>query len=205
METVNNDLLEIGVADRALSGPAKSGDRHLVKPFASGVLLAVVDGLGHGNEAAEAAEIAVATLVDRPQDSVISLVRRCHWELRRTRGAVMSLASIDTQEETVSWLCVGNVEGMLIKAGAASQLPHKTPVLRGGIVGSQLPPLRAAVTHIARGDTLILVTDGIRSGYAQGFPLLARPQRIADHILTHHGKSTDDALVLVARYMGIAR
>lgn len=75
-------------------------------------------------------------------------------------------------------------------------------LLRGGVVGYQLPPLHASTIPVARGDTLILATDGIRSGFAEGLDLGEPPQRIADHILAQHGKSTDDALVLVGRYIG---
>ena len=53
--------------------------------------------------------------------------------------------------------------------------------------------------------TLIFATDGIRGGFAEGLPTDATPQELADHILARHGKGTDDALVLVARYAGGGR
>ncbi|MGH7866805.1 MAG: SpoIIE family protein phosphatase [Candidatus Dormibacteraceae bacterium] len=202
MEALRSRLLEIGVASRALTGEPESGDRHVVKRFRNGALLAVVDGLGHGAEAAEAAKIAIATLVDRPQDSVITLVRRCHEELLRSRGVVMSVASVNSRDETVSWLSVGNVESILVRADASANPAYESPILRGGVVGSRLPPLRASVVPVAAGDTLILATDGIKSGFARGLHLEAPPQQIADHILVGHIKGTDDALVLVARYRG---
>ena len=59
---------EWGLAARALHGQAESGDLHLVAPFAGGVLIAAVDGLGHGSEAAAAARVAVATLRDHSRD-----------------------------------------------------------------------------------------------------------------------------------------
>ncbi len=205
METVNGALLEIGVASLPRPGESVSGDRHLVEYFPGGALLAVVDGLGHGSEAAEAADVAVTTLARHPHESVISLVRQCHAELHRTRGVVMSLASISSRYDAVSWLCVGNVESVVVKADASAHRRYEAPVLRGGVVGEKLPPLIAAVKQVSRGDTLILVTDGIRSGFAYGLPRLARPQLIADLILTRYGKGTDDALVLVARYLGDSR
>src|ERR1051325_12038793 len=55
-------LIDWGVAASALPGQAQSGDSHLVKAVATGVLVAVVDGLGHGTEAATAARTAVNTL-----------------------------------------------------------------------------------------------------------------------------------------------
>src|SRR5216683_1379133 len=61
--------IEWGVAARALPGQAVSGDLHLVKPFSKGVLLAAVDGLGHGDEATLAAQLAVTTLERNAEES----------------------------------------------------------------------------------------------------------------------------------------
>jgi serine/threonine protein phosphatase PrpC len=68
-------------------------------------------------------------------------------------------------------------------------------------VGSELPRLHPETLRVAPGDTLILATDGIREGFAEGLPVEATPQQVADHILARHGKGTDDALVLVARFV----
>src|SRR2546422_1725166 len=82
-------LIEWGVASLALPGEAESGDRHLVKPVGTSVLVAVVDGLGHGAEAASAAQAAVAALERHASESLVGLVERCHRALKGTRGAVM--------------------------------------------------------------------------------------------------------------------
>src|SRR5260370_31641963 len=63
--------IEWGVAARALPGQTVSGDLHLVKPFFKGVLLAVVDGLGHGDEATVAAQLAVTTLERNAEESIL--------------------------------------------------------------------------------------------------------------------------------------
>jgi len=54
--------IEWGVASRALPGQPASGDINVVKSFTDGVLIAALDGLGHGEEAATAAAVAAATL-----------------------------------------------------------------------------------------------------------------------------------------------
>lgn len=203
METLKSSLLDWAVATLTLPGQVESGDRHVVKPFFNGVLVAVVDGLGHGAQAAQAAETAVAALVSKPQDSVISLLRRCHESLRGTRGVVMSIASFNALKETMSWLGVGNVEGILLRADTKANPATETPVLRGGVVGVELPTLQAGIVPVARGDTLILTTDGVESRFAHDLPLSLSPQKLADHILAHYQKGTDDALVLVARYTGV--
>ena len=69
-------FIEWDVAQATLKGENKSGDGYLVKPFAKNVLVAVVDGLGHGDEAAAAAKIAVDVLDANAHDSVISLFKR---------------------------------------------------------------------------------------------------------------------------------
>ena len=197
-------LLDWGVAAVALPGEAESGDLHLVRPIAGGALVAVVDGLGHGAEAASAARTAVAALGPHAHESPVSLFEHCNKALKGTRGVVMSLALIRRADASMSWLGVGNVEGMLVRADGAGPgtRARSALVTRGGIVGSELPRLQPQQHHLATGDLLIFATDGIREGFVEGLPSDATPQQLADHILARHRKGTDDALVLVARYRG---
>jgi serine/threonine protein phosphatase PrpC len=176
----------------------------LVAPFPGGALVAVVDGLGHGDQASFAARTAVNTLKSLASEHPIPLVLRCHLNLQVTRGVAMSVASFNIVEETMTWLGVGSVEGALIRGNRGSLGGHAQECLlrSGGIVGSSLPMLRAPVTPVRRGDTLILATDGIRSEFLEHLELKAAPQKSAEEILVKHGKRTDEALVLVVRYMG---
>ena len=200
-------LIDWGVASSAVPGETQSGDLHLVKPLAGGVLIAVVDGLGHGAEAATAARTAVTTLDEHASESVLALLERCHWALKGSRGVVMSLAFADRRQNALTWAGVGNVECMLFHATAATPAnpTRASLVTRGGIVGSELPQIRAQVLPLAAGDVVIFATDGIREGFSDGLQFEAPPQQLAEHILSQHGKGTDDALVLVARYRGGTR
>ncbi len=202
MKPALGSLIEWGVATVTQPGQTESGDLYLVKTFPEGALVAVVDGLGHGAEAAIAAKLAVATLADHAEEPVISLLRRSHQVLRPTRGVVMSLACFQASYDTLTWLGVGNVEGVLVRANAQANPARETILLLGGVVGFQLPTLRATVNTVARGDTLVFATDGIRSGHTQEVVREEQPQRIADRICARYNKGTDDALVLVARYLG---
>src|SRR5260370_32623458 len=87
--------IDWGVATLALPGEAESGDRHLVQPTPNGVLLAAVDGLGHGAEAGVAARTAIDLLAHYAHESLLGLVNRCHQGLLNTRGVVMSLAALN--------------------------------------------------------------------------------------------------------------
>jgi phosphoserine phosphatase RsbX len=200
-------LIDWGVAASALPGQLQSGDLHLVKPVPTGVLLAVVDGLGHGADAATAARTAVTTLDEHASESLLALLERCHAALKGSRGVVMSLAFVDRERNALAWAGVGNVECMLFHTHAAtpSTAARVSLVTRGGIVGSELPQVRAQVLPLAAGDVVIFATDGIREGFSDGLQFEAPPQQLAAHILSQHGKGTDDALVLVARYRGGTR
>lgn len=195
-------LIEWGMAARPLEGEAESGDLYVVQRFPGGVLVGAVDGLGHGLEAAAVARSAVATLAEYAHEPVISLVKRCHESLIRTRGVVMSLASFNALDDTMTWLGVGNVEGALLRADGMASPARESILLRGGVVGYQLPALHASILPVTRGDVLILATDGIRGGFAEDVTLSDPPQQIAEHILARRASGTDDALVLVARYLG---
>jgi negative regulator of sigma-B (phosphoserine phosphatase) len=203
VETINVPLVEYGVAKFVLPGQGESGDHHLVRCGENGILIAAIDGIGHGEEAANAANAAASILKAGADEPVISLVQRCHEELRSTRGVVLSLASIDTEHGMMTWLGVGNVQGVLMRAGSKKGTCQEVLLLRAGVVGSQLPALQAAVLPIAKGDTLVFVTDGIRGEFAEDLSALESPQRAADKILKRHCRGNDDALVLVARLTGV--
>jgi negative regulator of sigma-B (phosphoserine phosphatase) len=203
METMSEPLVEYGVAKFILPGQGESGDQHLVRCGGNGILIAAIDGIGHGEEAASAANAAVSILKAGADEPVISLVQRCHEGLRATRGVVLSLATIEPEHGMMTWLGVGNVQGVLMRAGSKKGASQEVLLLRAGVVGSQLPALQAAVIPVAKGDTLVFVTDGIGGEFAEGLSALESPQRMADRILKQHCRGKDDALALVVRLTGV--
>jgi serine phosphatase RsbU (regulator of sigma subunit) len=198
-------LIEWGVAARTKTGQAASGDRHVVTFFPAGALVAAVDGLGHGSEAQAAAQAAAAILEAEPDASVIGLVRRCHEALRQTRGVVLSLASFNNRDSTLTWIGIGNVEGVVMRADRAATPSREVLLLRGGVVGYQLPQLAASVLSVAAGDTLVFATDGIRSDFGTDLSIGESPQRRANRILAQYAKGSDDALVVVVEFLGLRR
>jgi negative regulator of sigma-B (phosphoserine phosphatase) len=195
-------LIEWGVANRPMDGQAVSGDLYVVEPLERGVLVAVVDGVGHGEEAGAAAQKAADILKRHAGESVISLVRRCHAALAETRGAVMTLVSLDAPDDTMTWMGVGNVDGRLLRVERSAGYLCEGILLRNGLVGYQLPALQASVISILPGDLLILATDGIHADFDQGIILQESVEQIAKKILGRNFKGNDDALVLVVRYLG---
>jgi len=204
MEKLSRQTLQWGAAAAPLPGQTESGDRFLVKPFPDGALVAVVDALGHGHRAAQISAQAIDTLSQYAQDTVTGLVVRCHAALRRAYGATMSLASFDWRSQRMTWLGIGNVTGVVIPQLIEVGAPVRRLLVRGGVVGGDLPELDPVAVALAPGDTLVMATDGIQERFADAMadtlPYTLPPQPLAEHILRRYAKSTDDALVLVARY-----
>jgi len=199
METMSGHLIEWGVASRALAGETESGDRCLVKPMENGALLATADGLGHGTEAALAADLAIRTVELQARRPLVEIVEACHRALLRTRGAALSLAHWNADRREVTWVGVGNVEALLLVAGSGGRPERERLVLRPGVVGDRLPALQASSVSVPRQGLLVFATDGIGGGFDQALEPGAAPQPQADSILARHSRGADDALVLVAR------
>lgn len=115
----------------------------------------------------------------------------------------MSIASLDAAHGLLTWIGVGNVQGTLLHLRPDPDGAEESLLLRSGIVGSQsLPALRAEVVCVSPGDTLVLATDGIGSDFSRDLARNLPPQRAADGVLARHGRTGDDALVIVARFLG---
>jgi len=117
-------LIDWSVAAQPISGETVSGDLHLVIPFDDRVLVAVIDGVGHGAEAAAAARAAADILLNYAGESTSSLIQRCHQALLLTRGVVLTVAKLNPAENTMTWLGVGNVEGRLLRSDPGANQPR---------------------------------------------------------------------------------
>lgn len=195
------EFVEWACAIEPLSGEVDSGDSSVVQEFEGGMLLAVIDGIGHGKEAAKASIIAEEILKLHAGDSVISLVQLVHERLRSTRGVVLTLASLDFRDRTLTWIAVGNVAASIHTKTADGHRSSESVMMRGGMVGVQLPPLKAEMLPLTSGDLMIFATDGVYGGVSVGMKLDDPVSDICANTLKAYSKGIDDALVLVARYL----
>jgi phosphoserine phosphatase RsbX len=197
--TTTNTSLEWGTASMPMPGESVLGDRAVVDFAAQHVLLAVIDGVGHGPEAAAAARLAADTLTGSEPDLATAALE-CHGVLAHTRGAALSLASIDRRDHTLTWVGIGNVESRLLH-GSDPVPVSESLLLHTGVVGHELPRLAPQTLSLAHGDLLIFATDGIRREFADDLMPRGSCREIANRILQDHRVGSDDALVLVARYL----
>jgi phosphoserine phosphatase RsbX len=196
--------IEWAALRRPLPGEDVCGDHPIAVDVGdSAALFGVLDGLGHGEEAAKAALHAVDVVNRSRAEPLDVLIQRCHRALAATRGVAMTLARIDFETDTLSWLGIGNVTADLVSKSASGVEVRASALLAGGIVGYRIP--QSLFTHqisISPGDLLIIASDGLSEDHLDNIDFAASAMTIAEQMLAVHSKETDDALVLAARHRG---
>jgi phosphoserine phosphatase RsbX len=198
--------IEWATAGRPLPGEHVSGDQ----PIAVGIdedaaLFGVIDGLGHGPDAATAAIRAVDVLKHARKERLEVLVQLCHRVLSGSRGAAITLARVDFGAGTLTWTGVGNVTAHLVAKAPTGIHIRSSARLAAGIVGYRIPEIRPAlIVPLRAGDLIVIATDGITEHHLDHIDFAGSATVIANEMLGKHAKQTDDALVLAARHRGVS-
>ncbi|MGC4069024.1 MAG: ATP-binding protein/SpoIIE family protein phosphatase [Polyangiaceae bacterium] len=190
------DRMEIGAVRVAAPGESQCGDDWTLSHDEHGITLLVVDGLGHGPEAAKASAAAVrAFRSGRPPEIILGEV---HLALQTTRGAAGSCAVVDLAAQSVTFAGVGNVAGSIV-----SQVGARNLVTQNGTLGAaHLGRIRAFDYPWIGGGCLVMWTDGLTSHTnTQGHPgLIARhPSLVAAVLYRDFVRGRDDATVVVVK------
>jgi serine phosphatase RsbU (regulator of sigma subunit) len=205
--------ISVGLAARPKPGETECGDRVVVVESDASVLVAVVDGLGHGPEAALAAKAAEAFVRANATLPLPELFNGCHRALAGTRGVAMAVLRIDVARSTLTHSAVGNVE-----LHALSREPVRA-ISEPGIVGSRFRRPRESSYPLSPGDLFVLFSDGVSSrldlepykamttravtpalGDFSAYRRVLSAQDIAKAVIRDHGKAHDDASCAVVAY-----
>lgn len=187
----------VGVWSRPRPGEETNGDAYFIKEHDGETLLAVVDGLGHGRGAGEAAVAALDTLEQWEGEPLDELILGVHDALRATRGAVLGAVVIDHARETFNYAGVGNIEVRVLGASEPAR-----PIPSNGTLGARLSQVRVWPHRWQEGTTLVITSDGISATWDDAaYPgLVSRsPQLLAGVLLRDFSRASDDATVLVYR------
>ena len=189
--------MEFGIVNRAIKGQDDCGDAYFIKEFENKVLIAVIDGLGHGSDAAAASARAVEYLENNYEKRLTEIIRGCHKDLKGTRGAAIGIALIDLERSVLRYSGVGNIE-IRVRSRATIR-----PVSINGILGYNLRKVREEEFPYSPGDIIIIHSDGVSGKFDLNlYPpefLGQHPQEIAEKIVSEFGRERDDLTVVVAR------
>lgn len=192
------DAFTLGSRMTPIRNEIVSGDSWSCLRFDQSLAVTVVDGLGHGPKAAEAAHAAVdAFQRSAHRAGPAQAIQRAHEALLSTRGAVMAVANIDPQTQTLRFAGLGNISAVIYTHGVAARLGSTE-----GTVGYGARKARECSVDWSPHSTLILNTDGLSSRWnlAKHPRLLAcHPVLIAAVLHRDFARNTDDATVVVVK------
>jgi len=181
-------------------GQLECGDAWRVRHFRATQMICIVDGLGHGPLAAEAAARALEVFdAAAPTDTPANILLRAHEQLKDTRGVVMAVLALDAAAGTATFSGVGNIAAVIVQQSGAEHLLSVE-----GIAGYNLRKVRTQAALWKANAVVILNTDGLagRWNLARYPGLLARhPSLIASVLFRDHARNTDDATIVVAKGM----
>jgi anti-sigma regulatory factor (Ser/Thr protein kinase) len=189
--------MPIGLLNIPIHGETVCGDSYFIQIEPSRSIYMMVDGLGHGVGAAEAAAEAVATVSRFRRDSASEVIVRTHDALKKTRGAAMSIAIVDHERLVMTYSGIGNIGACLLNGQSSRSL-----VSQNGTLGAVLPRVAQEYTFpISRDTVLVMFSDGLTSKASPlGYPgLQARhPALIAGVLFRDFSRRRDDATIMIA-------
>ena len=158
----------------------------------------VVDGLGHGIHAFDAAQQALRAFWKHAGERPESILHALHGALHETRGAVAGVAEIDWDKRALRWAGAGNIAGTLAPVeGKASSL-----VSHSGTVGQNVTRFQEFTHPWPEAGLLVLHSDGLSSRWTlEPYPGLTRkdPSLIAGVLYRDFASRRYDVVVLVGR------
>lgn len=192
--------IEVGEYVRPCDGETQSGDAAFVQFQNDGVLIALIDVLGHGKAAHSLAVSLVQALSDwllgeraPSPDTALSVL---HKAARGTRGAVAGVACVDSSTLEGNVAGIGNVRCRVFGSVA------RTIKFDDGLLGFRLRMRTPVSLALMPADVLILFSDGVSERFdLSRYPTLSLDPApaIAFNVVQRFGKGQDDASCAVLR------
>ncbi|MCG8616195.1 MAG: serine/threonine-protein phosphatase [Desulfobacterales bacterium] len=183
---------------QSLTGePDECGDLGIAMTSGDQCVLVLVDALGHGKIAHDIALAARSGVEDSRDKPVTEIITEIHHRLKGTRGAVAAACRLDPETGTLLYSGMGNISIRILGSH-----PERL-VTRDGVLGYMIPTPRQGEARLFPGDILVMTSDGIREHYDPDmYPDLftGSAEDIAEGLIRHLGRQTDDASCIVLRY-----
>ena len=191
--------LDLGGVCLPMAGEVECGDAWTVARIAPArYAILVADGLGHGPQAAEASNLAVATFQRNPSLGPGEHLEAIHPALRSTRGAAAAVVAIDLDLGEIRFAGVGNIAGTII----AGDSQRRGLVSHNGIVGVNMRKVQEFTHPWSEESSLVLHSDGLATQWRlddQPGLGMRSPNVIAGVLYRDFSRGRDDVTVVVAR------
>ena len=193
----SNAQWDIGMHVRPMSGYVVSGDMTMAVQTDDGLLLVITDATGHGIAANEVARVVSEFVMQHASGDVKRLLTELHAQLKGTIGAAVGALFIEPNRRLFRYAGVGNT-------GAARRVGTSwRPVSKDGVLGQRLPTLLEQTGELARGDLIMMWTDGLSEmagGMFAARNAFKPAAQLARELVEELGKPHDDASCIVLRW-----
>ena len=188
---------EYGVAAKALQGD-QCGDSGITLEQKGILLCAVIDGVGHGPNAAIAADTAKNYIEANAEAPLTEILQGVHEVLKSTQGAVACLCRIDLNSGQLSMAGIGNITCRIFRGLDSERL-----LSRDGILGYMVSTPREHTRKLDNAALLLMHSDGVREHFELfEYPglLKGNAASVAARVVDTLGKNNDDASCLAVRF-----
>ena len=176
----------------------RGGDATLVVKHNDGFLLAIIDVLGHGENAYSLASNIVEYISNNLTTNLVNLMHNLHTTFRYSRGAAINLAFIDLKRQSCRSIGVGNTNTAII-----GNIQWKAFSYNGN-VGHRIPStLAEQTTTFIPGDLILLWTDGLpRQTLDMAVKIRYKTaEQITQQLINELAKPFDDSGCLVFKWI----
>ncbi|AOC96684.1 Serine/threonine-protein kinase RsbT [Flavobacterium anhuiense] len=179
-------------------GEKLCGDGYYIKQTSKGFQIFVGDGLGHGESANEAVEAAIKAFRQTIETEPAAILRDIHIKVKKTRGLVATIASVDYKSEVWNICGIGNINTRIYNG-----LDNKTYTPYNGIIGHNVPrTLNNTIVPYRRHQIIIMHSDGLRTRWSLNdltSIFKQSPNIIASALYKENIRGNDDATILVGK------
>lgn len=196
-ETQRDSALQVAGLAVPYPGERVCGDGWLCHSEPGRTVALLVDGLGHGWGASEAAREAVASFQKNLHLAPGDLLGTIHDALRKTRGAVAAVVEIRPAEGKLKYAGVGNISAVLLTGNSSKNL-----VSHNGTLGVTLSRVQEFSSDWPRDSILVMHSDGVQTRWDLGAYtglVTKHPAIIAGALLRDFRRERDDASVMVIK------
>ncbi len=188
-----------GVINRPAPKEQLCGDTWRIAERDGELAIMIADGLGHGPQAAEAADTAAAAFEENPFLPLKEYMAVAHRRMNSTRGAAVAVAHINGRQGALNYAGVGNIAGSLRTAEGA---PGKGLMSHNGTVGAEMRKVVSLEYECPERSLLIMHSDGVQSRWSlEKYPGLVgrHPALVAAVLYRDFCRGPDDVTVLAVR------
>jgi anti-sigma regulatory factor (Ser/Thr protein kinase) len=188
---------EIGALLVPKPGEVACGDRWCLHERVEGLMIAGIDGLGHGLGAEQAATEACRVFDAEKHRPPQRLIQVMHEALRPTRGAAVTLLEIDWDARRITSVGVGNVAAAVINGTEIRRIATDN-----GIVGHVMSRPRELIHNCEPGAVVVVHSDGLTTSWqVDRYPGLMQHHAalIAGVLYRDCKRGRDDSLIVVIR------